>query len=124
MRKEGVVLEDSVNAALVRRQSVQALAAHPDFAAAGLLETCDQAEQRCFAGTAFTEKSEEFSRGDFERDVLEDFARAETFGDIADFEQGVSHCRACTGVLRCGSLGRHGAAFTSFQISMYLARRG
>ena len=43
--------------------------------------------KRGFAGAAFAEKSEEFACGDFERDVLQDFARAETFGDDADFEQ-------------------------------------
>src|SRR5882757_808483 len=124
MRKKGVVLEDGVDAALVRSEGVQALAAHPDFAAAGLLEAGDETQQRCFARTAFTEEGKEFSRGDFERDVLQDFVRAETFGDAADFEQDVSLGRSCSGVLRGGTRCRHGAAFTSFQISMYLARRG
>ena len=124
MREERIALEDGVHASPVRRKSIQALAAHPDFAAAGLLEARDEAQQRRFAGTAFTEEGEEFSRGDFERDVLQDFVRAETFGDAADFEQDVPIGRSCSGVLRCGTRWRHGAAFTSFQISMYLARRG
>src|ERR1700739_378123 len=124
MRKEGVVLEDGIHAALVGRQGVQALAAHPDFAAAGLLESRDEAEQGGFAGAAFAEQGEKFSRGNFERNTLQDFARAEAFGDAADFEQDISGSRDCGSLSRAGNGLRHGAAFTSFQISMYFARRG
>jgi hypothetical protein len=53
--------------------------------------------------------------------VLEDFARAETFGDVAHFQQDSNGRR---GNRLGGRRGGHWAALTSFQISMYLARRG
>src|SRR6266481_61297 len=124
MRKEGVILEDGVHAAFVGRESVQAFAAHPELATRGLFETGDQSEQCGFTGTTFAEQGKELTGGNFERDVLQDFARAETFGDVADFEQDIPRSRACRCLLRDGTRLRHGAAFTSFQISMYLARRG
>src|SRR5260221_11242883 len=123
MRKEGVVLEDGVHPALVGWESVQAFATHPEFAACGLFEAGDQTQQRCFAGATFPEERKEFSCGDFERDVLQNFARTEMLSDVADFEQDISRSRACQGLLRSGTRLRHGAAFTSFQISMYFARR-
>src|SRR5258708_31406048 len=122
MRKEGVVLEDGVHPALVGWDSVQAFATHPKLAAARLLETGDQAQECCLTGATFPEERKEFSCGDFERDVLQNFARTEMLSDVADFEQDISRSRACQGLLRAGTRLRHGAAFTSFQISMYLAR--
>src|SRR5579863_3052400 len=119
MRKEGVALEDGVHAALVGRESVQSFAAHPQFAASGLLEAGDQTQQRCFAGAALSEQGEKFACGNFKRDVLQDFARAETLADAADFKQSTFFNRACKGLLRAVAGWRHGAAFTSFQISMY-----
>src|SRR5882724_4204136 len=123
MRKEGIALEDGVHAAFVRRTGVQALATHPEFAAARLLETGDHSQQRCFARAAFAEEGEKFAGGNFERDVFQDFARAETLADVVDFEQCTFCNRACNGLFRAMARWRHGAAFTSFQISMYFARR-
>ena len=48
-------------APLVGRQRIQPLAAHPDFAAAGLFEARDQSQQCCFPGTTLTQKREKFA---------------------------------------------------------------
>jgi hypothetical protein len=44
-------------------------AAHQNFTGSRGLETGDDAEQRCFAGTAFAQDGEEFSLGDLQRNV-------------------------------------------------------
>jgi len=87
MGKEGVVLEDGVDATPVRRQRVEALAGHPDLAGAGLFETGDEAEKRGLAGTALAEQSKKFPAGDLQRDIPEHFGAAETLGDPADFKK-------------------------------------
>lgn len=114
MWEEGVVLEDSIDGAAIGRKGVKTRAAHPDFAAGRLLETGDEPEERGLSRTAFAEEREEFAGGNFERDTVENGTLAETLGDVADLEKrrGIVSGRG------------HWAAFTSFQISMYLARRG
>src|SRR5439155_20450165 len=64
VRKQRVVLENGVHATLVRREEVQALAAHPDFAGRRLFESRDQAKHSCFARTALAEEREKLSRRD------------------------------------------------------------
>src|ERR1700730_8555171 len=122
MWKERVVLKNGVYAALVRRKYVQPLAAHPYFSGRRLLEPGDHAQEGRLAGAAFAEQGEKFSGSDVQGNVLQNFARTETFGDPANFEEHaarywITRSRVCRG-------GAHCAALTSFQISLYFARRG
>ena len=61
VRKEGVLLEDGVNAAFVGRKSVEADGVHPDFAVGRLFESSDEAKESGFARAAFAKKSQEFA---------------------------------------------------------------
>ncbi len=120
MREERVILEDGVHAACIGRERVETLVAHPDFAGGGLFETGDQAEKRGLAGTACAEQREEFAGGDLQRNIFEDLGGAETFRHAADFQKRTAgRC-----VLRRDGAGAHCALLTSFQISLYFARRG
>src|SRR6266478_6244903 len=113
-------LTRSPYAAFVRREGVEAFVAHPDFAGGGLFETSDESEKSRLAGAALAEKGEEFAEGDLQRNILEDLGRAETFCDAADFQERTAGCCA----LRRDGAGAHCALLTSFQISLYFARRG
>src|SRR2546425_1888950 len=116
------MLELGLHAALVRGKRVQPLAAHPDFTRGRLFESRDQTKKRGFAGTAFAEQREEFSRSDIQRNVLQYITRAEALGHPAHFKQ--HSTRGRRGLRRTSSRRIHCAAFTSFQISLYFARRG
>src|SRR6266404_3683075 len=120
VRKEGVNLEDGIHAALVGRERIEALVAHPDFAGGGLFETGNEAEKRGLARAALAEESKKFASGDSQRDILEDLGGAETFRHAADFQKRGSRSR----MLRRDGAGTHWALLTSFQISLYFARRG
>ena len=74
MWKERVVLENGVDAALVRRKCLQPLAAHPYLSGSRLLESGDQAKEGRFAGATFAEQREKFARSDVQRNVLQNFA--------------------------------------------------
>src|SRR6516225_5240987 len=127
MGEQGVVLENGVDAALVGRKGVQTFAVHPDFAGGGLFETGDEAEEGGLAGAAFAEKGKEFARSDLQRDMSQNFAPAEALGDVAHFEQhAIRRARRGRRGGRGGAESRfgHWEALTSFQTSMYLARRG
>ena len=115
------MLEDGVDAAFVGRKRIEASAGHPDFAGGGLFETGDEAEKSGLSGTAFAEQGEEFSGGDPEGNIFENFAATELFGDVAQFEERIDGRGRQR---RAGRNGGHWAALTSFQISMYWARRG
>ena len=107
MREERVALKHSVDVAVIRRERINPLPGHPYFAAIGALESGDQAKQRGFSGAALAENRQEFTGSHLKRDPAQHGAIAESFGDIANGKQS-AHC----------------AAFTSFQISVYFARRG
>ena len=70
VRKQGVVLKNRVDAALIRRQDVQALADHPNFSRRRLFESGNQAKKRGLAGTAFAKKREKFTGSDIQRNIL------------------------------------------------------
>src|ERR1700693_1219622 len=123
MWEERVILEDGVDAAAIGRKCVEAHATHPDFAGSGLFETGDEAEQRGFAGAAFAEKGEEFTGSNGERNIFEDAVGAEIFSDVTSFQQRGRGLRERVG-RHVGGESDHWAAVTSFQTSMYLARRG
>src|ERR1017187_9857346 len=74
------VLEDGVHAAAVGRLGVQALARHPDLSGGGLLEAGEDSQERGFSRAALAEDGEEFSFGDFERDVSQHDVFAEVLG--------------------------------------------
>ena len=124
MGKECVVLEDGVDRAIVGGLGVEARAVHANFAGGGLLEAGDQAEQRGFAGAGFAEESEEFAGGDVEAQAFQDFVGSETFCYGVDFEERGAACVGGFELLRRGGEVAHCAFLTSFQISVYLARRG
>src|SRR5580704_9453278 len=121
VREQRVVLKHRIYTALVGRQRVQPRTRHPDFAGCWLFETGDKAEKSGFAGAAFAEQGEEFAGGDVQRNVFQNVAGAEALGYCAHFEQRSAGIRGSG--LRNGG-GAHCAAFTSFQISLYLGRRG
>ncbi len=108
VREERVTLEDGVDGTFIWWQLVDAFAGHGDGTAVELFEAGDEAEERGFAGAAFAENGEKFAGGDGERNSAEDGARAVALDDLIDDEK----------------RGRHCAPFTSFQISLYLSRRG
>src|SRR5437016_9996663 len=116
------MLKHGVYPALVRRKRVQSLAAHPDFSRGRFFESGDQTKKSGLAGAAFTEQREEFSLSNVQRDVPQHVTRAETFGHTADFQK---DCRGGRSWVQrvCGNR-THEAFFTSFHISVYLARRG
>ena len=109
MREEGVVLENGVDAALVRRKRVETHAVHPDFAGGGLLETGDEAQKRGFSGAAFAQESEEFAGSDLQGNAFQNIARTKALGDIADFEQSPTGSRCGSGLRerRAGRGGGH-----------------
>src|SRR6476646_10326566 len=131
MRKERIALKNCIDAPSVWRQGVKPPATHPYFAGSRLLESGNDAQERCFARSAFAEDSEKFPFGNIQGNAVKDRVFAEGFGDGADGEASLGFARARTPVpptLRpgvrypcdCG----YCAAFTSFQISLYWARRG
>src|SRR5579859_6649533 len=120
VREERIILKDGVHAALVWGKRVQALAAHPDFSGRRLLEAGDQPEQRGLARATLTQQREEFTSGNLQRNIFEDLRDAEVFRHPADFQKRTAGSR----VLRRNGAGAHWALLTSFQISLYFARRG
>ena len=88
MGEESVVLEDGIDEAAVGRKGVEARIIHPDFAGARLFETGDEAKKSGFAGAALPEEGEEFAGGNLQGNIFQHFASAETFGDVANFQQG------------------------------------
>src|SRR5204862_47420 len=59
----------------------------------------DESEDRRFAGAVAPDDAPAFARGDGERDVLEEFGRAEGDADIGEREK--SHTDAYRGASRC-----------------------
>src|SRR6266567_9431075 len=115
------MLEHGIHVALEGRERVQPFSAHPNFSGRGLFESGDQTKQSGFAGTAFAEQRKEFPRSDIQRYVFQHIARTEAFGHPADVEECSRRGRALT--LRVHGGRTHWAALTSFQISLYFARR-
>src|SRR5689334_2065933 len=72
VRKQGVMLKDSVDAAEIGRKQVEALSGHVNFAAAGGFKAGDDAQQSSFSRAAFAEDGKKFSFGHVERDVAQD----------------------------------------------------
>src|SRR5439155_11373513 len=146
VRKQGIVLKDRVHTAAIWRQRIEPLTAHKDLTGIGALESADDAQQSGLSRSALAEDSEEFAFGNIERDVAQDRRGSERFRNFVDAEEGGdrSDCSwrdlglseaghlVCTHEQRKGDAltatgempARYCAAFTSFQISLYLARRG
>ena len=72
-------------------------------------------------GGGISQDATQFTGRDVQRNVFQDLARAKILGDLADFQQGR---RGVHGIRWRDDGSAHCAAFTSFQISLYLARRG
>src|SRR5439155_15380350 len=109
-------------------------------------ESADDESQSGVPRSGLAEDSEEFAFRNIERDVAQDRRGSERFRNFVDAEQGGdrSDCSWCDlGLSDAGHLvctheprkraalatagempARHRSAFTSFQISLYLARRG
>jgi hypothetical protein len=71
VREQGVVLEDGVHVALVRRQAAHVAAAELDPAVVGMLEAGDQPQAGRLAGAGWPEHREELVLGDFEIDTVD-----------------------------------------------------
>ena len=67
--KQGIVLKHGVDAAPVGREVVEPVAAHDYFSRVCALESCDDSQQRRFAGAAFAENGEEFAFRDLQGDI-------------------------------------------------------
>ena len=81
------MLEDGVYAAAIGRERIQALAIHPDFSGGWLFESRDETEQRGFARATVSQEGEKLTGRNFEGQLAQNFARAKSFDDVADFEQ-------------------------------------
>ena len=71
VREQRIVLEDGVDAAPVRRQSLDIGAAQTNFARCRLLEAGDHPQKRCLAAAGGAEHGEEFVLVDIEADRLQ-----------------------------------------------------
>ena len=126
------MLKHGIHAAAVGRLVVESLVSHPDFARGRGLEARDNPQQRGFARAAFAEDREKFSFRNFQRNVPQHHILAEILGDVANAEQWcAAHAdrqelslRVSEVVIISQDSCVYCAAFTSFQISLYLARRG
>src|SRR6185437_2455460 len=87
MRKERIALKNCIDAPSVWRQGVKPPATHPYFAGSRLLESGNDAQERCFARSAFAEDSEKFPFGNIQGNAVKDRVFAEGFGDGADGEE-------------------------------------
>jgi hypothetical protein len=68
----------------VGREPGDVFAAEEDGAGVGIVESGEGAEKGGFAASGRAEEEEEFARGDFEGDVVEDFFAGEGFDDVGD----------------------------------------
>ena len=93
VRKERVVLEDGVHVALVRGQVVDLAALDDEVAGGHRDEAPDEVEGGRLATARRTEKTEEFTRLDGHRDIVEGDRVAIAFGRVAqlDRRRRVSH---------------------------------
>ena len=88
MREQGVVLEDRVDIALVRRQVVDPVALDPQLTGRERDEAADQVEGRRLAATRWTEQTEELARLDLQRYAVDRHGRTVALGDIDELDRG------------------------------------
>src|SRR5437879_13555105 len=93
MRKERILLENSVDLPAMGRQPVQPLAPHPDLSRVRPLEAGDQTQQRSLTGTALPQKVQDLSRRDIEGDVARPGAGPEALGNGANLKQWLAGSR-------------------------------
>jgi hypothetical protein len=82
VRVERIILKDEGDVALAGRQGIDARFVGQDFSAARLFEAGDQPKDRRFAAAGRAEQNAEFTVGNFEGDVAQDFRSAEALGQI------------------------------------------
>ena len=91
VRVERVGLEHHGDAALGRRQSVDALAADADLAGGDVLEPGDQAQQRGLAAAGRPDEDDELAVGDVEVDAVRCTSlRAERLADLLELHRATS----------------------------------
>ncbi len=93
VREEGVVLEDGVDVALVRRQPGDVLALELDQPGRRLLEAADHPQRRRLAAARGPEQREELAVLDLEVDVVDRDDVAEAFGDVDETDIDFGHGR-------------------------------
>jgi hypothetical protein len=84
VREEGVVLEDRVDVALVRRERGDVSAVEIDASVGRRLEPGDHPEARRLAGSRGSEHREEFPRSDVEVDAVDRDDVAEALADTLE----------------------------------------
>src|SRR4030095_3871768 len=88
MREQRILLKDGVDAAAERRQQVEPLAAHPDFAFVELLESGNQSQQRGFSRSALAQNREECALDDVDGHAAQHLDRPEAFSYDSYGEKG------------------------------------
>ena len=91
MREQGVVLEDRVHVALVRRQPGHVLALELDAAGGRLLEAADHPQGRGLAAAGRAEEAEELAVDDLEVDVVDGEHVAERLGHLDEPDVDILH---------------------------------
>src|SRR5580692_514 len=139
MREESVVLKHRIDATAVRWQNIEPFAFHQDLARISALEPRNYAQKCRLARAAFSENGQELAFRNLQRDVAKHGILSERLGDVADREQwlraglgGSNHgfgsgshvSESSTAMENARPPLFYCAAFTSFQISTYFARRG
>jgi len=87
VRKQRVTLEHGVDPSAVRRQQVEPVVAHPDFARGRRFKAGHQAQKRGLSRAALAQHGEEFALGYLQRNIAQHVGFAETLRNGADGEQ-------------------------------------
>src|SRR5207245_1820337 len=84
MGEQGVMLENGVDVAVVRREGGGVFPVNQDFARLGLLKTRDQPEERRLATPARAEQSQEFTAPDRKCETLKRRVLPVALADVQD----------------------------------------
>jgi hypothetical protein len=88
VRPQRVALKAHDGVALVRLQRGHVAVIEEDATLVGVVQAGDQAQQRALAAAAGSEQEEQFTRLDFQVDVIEGDGGAEAFGDVIEPNSG------------------------------------
>ena len=89
MRKHGVALEHHVHGPLVRRDKAHILSVDDDLPFGWHFEPGNHPKQRGFATARWPKQNEKFPSANIEADIVHRSHFAETFGHVADFNDGL-----------------------------------
>jgi hypothetical protein len=99
MRKQGIMLEDSVDVASIGRQSGDRDPRHRDLSGGGLLEARNEPQRGRLARAGGTQQGEKLSTGHGQGDAVDGGELTESLGELLELEDDSWRCLGPDGQL-------------------------